>query len=199
MEQLHLTKPISHCNFELMSSKYAIDAKQSYRNSDRTSLMPRKWLFSVLFVVLAVATYAAVRSQVQLGLVLVVYAFILLPFGLVFAAIGLYYFYRYQLLSDIPTIKSDAVAATGLYEIIGHFAPEGGKPLLSPFSKTECVYYNVELYSVTNTEAYTGYGPVTRSIPLLADSAENGVPSYFTDGAGKITMNIATPLESRTM
>ena len=74
----------------------------------------------------------------------VIIGLFLILIGIVFFAIGLYFYKKKQLIADTPTSKIRSIAI-GLVEIFGQVIPIQERVVKSPFTDKDCVYYNYKI------------------------------------------------------
>jgi len=108
---------------------------------------------------------------------------------LISGAILLYLFFKdfsfEQFLASVPVVKID-VATYNLNKMQGKFIPYNARPLKTPISGAECVYYSVGLYAAF----HEGYGRNSRMVVQWIGGIGKGVPTLFTDDSGYLAVDL---------
>ena len=106
--------------------------------------------------------------------------------GILALLFGFRYFSRHMITANTPVSKIFAAPiGFGIFNV--QFVPENNQPLISPLTKTPCVFYSVTL----NTTSNSRYGSYTTIISYT----KKGTPSILTDGTGYIVTNLSNSFD----
>lgn len=111
---------------------------------------------------------------------MVIVGFFVILIGIIFCAIGLYYYKKKTLIADTPTSKIRSIAM-GLVEIFGQVKPMQDRVLKSPFSDKDCVYYQYII------EEYRSNGKNSSWITIKKGEQKNLF--YLKDDTGEILID----------
>lgn len=94
---------------------------------------------------------------------------------------GFVYLNRKRFIQNIPTSKIDSIAI-GMVEIQGRSFPSTDKPLSSPYSKKDCVFY---YFAVQEFKQTSRGGNTWHTI----SKGSSGVPFYVDDDSGRVLVD----------
>ncbi|MCL5011591.1 MAG: hypothetical protein M1594_01715 [Candidatus Marsarchaeota archaeon] len=151
-------------------------------NKRGKSILGRVLLVSLAFAIVLIITLGLTNSNNQFHSQIFFNFFIpeAAIFGVLFIVAGWLEFSLLQTIEAIPLSKIEG-AAEGLNEIQGNLIPEKGNPLISPISKQECFFYQLELQKYVQM----GDGSYWKTVAKFA----KGIPTLLTDDTGYLAID----------
>jgi len=150
------------------------------------------WPWYALIALVLIAPIGVLASIYQNATTVPSQPFLITAFAefLISGAILLYLFFKdfsfEQFLASVPVVKID-VATYNLNKMEGKFIPYNARPLKTPISGAECVYYSIGLYAAF----YQSYGRNNRQLAVeWVGGIGKGVPTLFTDDSGYLAVDL---------
>ena len=113
-------------------------------------------------------------------------AIVLVVFGVIIFVSGFKKMHKYLIIKDIPTSKIRSLAI-GLVELFGKVNID--KPIKTPFSKVDTVFYKYVVKEYTRHESTSKNGHTTTYSWDIIYSDSSLTPFYLEDETGKVLVN----------